>query len=138
MGAKMKYACLGYIDEKTWEAVTEGRAPDTSDKLFDYDDVIRKSGHFVGGEALKSARHATTLRLQNGKVTVTDGPFTETKEQLGGFIILEAADLNQAIQVMSQHPSFAMGTTWEIRPLVDLSVLRADFERRRSGKGASA
>jgi len=67
-------------------------------ECFTYDDVLRKNGHFAGGEALQGANTATTLRWKNGKVTVTDGPYTETKEQLGGILILEARDLNHAIQ----------------------------------------
>jgi hypothetical protein len=74
------------------------------DECFAYDDVLRKNGHFAGGEALQSARNATTLRWQNGKVSNTDGPFAETKEQLGGILVLEARDLNHAIQLMSKHP----------------------------------
>jgi hypothetical protein len=67
------------------------------DECFAYDDVLRKNGHFVGGEALQSARNATTLRWKNGKVFITDGPYAETKEQLGGILVLEARDLNHAI-----------------------------------------
>ncbi len=131
----MKFVCLGYLDEKTWESLIEGKSLEDSDKLFAYDDVLRNGGHAVGGQPLKTARHATTLRPRSGKMAITDGPFVETKEQLGGFIILEADDLSQAIELMSQHPSIPMGTSWEIRPVVDLTALRADSERRREGKG---
>jgi hypothetical protein len=81
-----------------------------------YDTELRKNGHFLDGEALQSARTATTLRFKKGKVSVTDGPFAETKEQLGGIMVLEARDLNHAIQLMSNHPSIRMGGSWEIRP----------------------
>ena len=86
------------------------------DECITYDGELRKNGHFIDGEALQSVRSATTLRQKNGKVSVTDGPFAETKEQLGGILILEARDLNHAIQLMSRHPSVRMGGTWEIRP----------------------
>ncbi|MGH9883641.1 MAG: YciI family protein, partial [Pyrinomonadaceae bacterium] len=85
------------------------------EECFAYDDVLRKNGHFVGGEALQSARTATTLRYQNGKVLITDGPFAETKEQLGGILVLEAKDMNHAIQLMSQHPGVRLGGPFEIR-----------------------
>ena len=74
------------------------------DECFAYDDALRKNGHFVGGEALQSARNAVTLRPTNGKLSINDGPYAETKEQLGGILVLEARDLNHAIQLMSNHP----------------------------------
>jgi hypothetical protein len=101
------------------------------DECFAYDDVLRKNGHFVGGEALQSARNATTLRWRNGKVSITDGPYAETKEQLGGILILEATDLNHAIQLMSKHPGVKAGP-FEIRPAEDLSGLVNESEQRRS------
>jgi hypothetical protein len=101
------------------------------DQCFAYDDVLRKNGHFVGGEALQSARNATTLRCQNGKVSITDGPYAETKEQLGGLLILEATDLNHAIQLMSKHPGLKAGP-FEIRPAEDLTEMIRQSERRRS------
>ena len=112
----MKYICLGYIEEKMWEGMTEKEQKTFVDECLEYDKEIRKKGHFVSGEALQSVRNATTLRYKSGKVAVTDGPFAETKEQLGGIMVLEARDLNDAIQLMSKHPSVRMGGTWEIRP----------------------
>jgi hypothetical protein len=101
------------------------------DECFAYDDELRENGHFVGGEALQGPRNAATLRFQNGKVSVTDGPFAETKEQLGGILILEANDLNHAIQLMSKHPGVKAGP-FEIRPAADLSEMIHESERRRS------
>ena len=103
------------------------------DECFAYDDGLRKHGHFVGGEALQSPRNATTLRWRNGKVSLTDGPYAETKEQLGGILVLEAADLNQAIQLMSKHPGVKAGP-FEIRPAEDLTEMIRESERRRSQK----
>lgn len=112
----MKYICLGYMEEKMWDSMNEREQKVFVDECLAYDSDLRKNGHFVGGEALQSVRTATTLRYKNGKVSVTDGPFAETKEQLGGIMILEARDLNHAIQLMSKHPSVGMGGSWEIRP----------------------
>ena len=128
----MKYICLGYMDPKKGETMSESERNAFVDECFAYDDVLRKNGHFVGGEALQSPRNATTLRSQNGKVSVTDGPYAETKEQLGGILVLEAKDLNHAIQLMSKHPG-VRGGSFEIRPAEDLSqMIRESSERRRS------
>lgn len=127
----MKYICLGYMDEKKWETMSEGERNALIDECFAYDDLLRKKGHFVGGEALQSARNAATLRFRNGKVSVTDGPYAETKEHLGGILILEAKDLNHAIQLMSKHPGVKAGP-FEIRPAEDLTQMIRESERRRS------
>ena len=127
----MKYICLGYFDEKKWEAMSESEEYAFLDECFAYDDMLRKNGHVVGGEALQSARNAVTLRWQNGKMSITDGPYAETKEQLGGFGVLEARDLNHAIQLMSKHPGVKAGP-FEIRPAEDLTEMIRESERRRS------
>jgi hypothetical protein len=133
----MKYICLGYFDEKKWEALSESEQNALMDECFAYDDVLRKNGHFAGGEALQSARNAALLRWKNGKVSVTDGPYVETKEQLGGFLVLEARDLNHAIQLMSSHPGLKVGP-FEIRPVDDMSAVMAESERRRSLKAKAS
>jgi hypothetical protein len=117
----MRYVCLGYADEKKWDALPEDELNSMMEECFAYDDELRRNGHFVGGEALQSARQAATLRYENGKVAVTDGPYAETKEQLGGILILEANDLNHAIQLMSRHPGVRLGGPFEIRP-ADLKI----------------
>ncbi len=127
----MKYVCLGYFDEKQWEAMSESDQNALIDECFAYDDVLRKNGHFAGGEALQSPRNASTVRWKNGKVSVTDGPYAETKEQLGGILVLEATDLNHAIQLISKHPGVKVGP-FEIRPVDDISAMVAESERRRS------
>ena len=111
----MKFVCLGYYDETKWDTLSERDRNTLMEECFAYDDVLRKGGHFVGGEALQSARGAVTLRYQNGKVAATDGPFVETKEQLGGILLLEAEDMNHAVQLMSKHPGVRNGP-FEIRP----------------------
>jgi len=127
----MKYICLGYIDEDKWQGISESERNAFMDQCFAYDDVLRKNGHFAGGDALQSARNAVTLHWKSGKVSITDGPYAETKEQLGGILILEARDLNHAIQLMSNHPGVKAGP-FEIRPAADLSAMVAESERRRS------
>ncbi|MEP0821842.1 MAG: YciI family protein [Ignavibacterium sp.] len=112
----MKYICLGYIEESLWDSWSQSEQKKFMDECFRYDAELRRNGHFIGGEALQSVKNATTIRQKGGKVVVTDGPFAETKEQLGGIMILEARDLNHAIHLMSNHPSVRMGGTWEIRP----------------------
>jgi hypothetical protein len=132
----VKYICLGYMDPKKWETMSESERNAMMDECFAYDDVLRKKGHFVGGEALQSAENATTLRWKNGKVSITDGPYAETKEQLGGILVLEAKDLNHAIQLMAKHPGVKAGP-FEIRQAEDLIEMVRDSEQRRSSsKGA--
>ncbi len=130
----MKYVCLGYINEKEWEAATEKEQQAMMDECFTYDDQMKKDGHFVGGEGLQGSQSATTLRWRNGKVSVTDGPFAETKEQIGGIMILEATDLNHAIRLLSNHPSMRLlreRGCWEIRPALNLEGMIEESERRR-------
>ena len=84
-------------------------------ECFDYDDQLRRGGHFLGGEALQDAARSVTLRYRDGEVEATDGPYAETKEQLGGILILEADSLEHAVELMSKHPGVRMGP-FEIRP----------------------
>ena len=86
-------------------------------ECFAYDDELKNNGHFVRGEALQSSRSAVTLRWRNGKASFTDGPYAETKEQIGGLLVLEATDLNHAMQLMSKHPGVRLGGPFEIRPI---------------------
>ena len=80
----MKYVCLGYVEPNKFETMAESERNAILDECFTYDDVLRKNGHFAGGEALQGPRSATTLRWMNGQMSITDGPYAETKEQLGG------------------------------------------------------
>jgi hypothetical protein len=114
----MKYVCMGFIDETKFAEIPPEEAQRFMEECFAYDDVLRRGGHFLGGEALDSARNAVTLRMKDGEVEVTDGPFVETKETLGGILLLEARDLNHAIVLMSKHPAVRVfgATTFEIRP----------------------
>ena len=129
----MKYVCLGYIDPNKHENFTEEELHAMMDECFDYDDELRNNGHFAGGDALQPPQTAATLRWENGKVAITDGPYAETKEQIGGILILEARDLNHAIQLMSKHPGVKAGP-FEIRPAADLTDMIRLSEQRRAAK----
>ena len=129
----MKYVCLGYIAPGKLEGMCDGERNAAVDECFAYDDVLRKGGHFAGGDGLQPPGSAVTLRYQGGKVAVTDGPYAETKEQIGGILILEANDLNHAIQLMAKHPGVKMGP-FEIRPAADLAGMIRESEKRRAGK----
>jgi hypothetical protein len=115
----MKYLCLGYMEEKEWDEMPEEERNTWMEECVAYDAVLKKNGHFIGGEALESFRNCKTLKTRNGKVSITDGPFAETKEQLGGLMILEANDLDEAVQLISKHPGLRKGT-FEIRAIADM------------------
>jgi hypothetical protein len=116
----MRYLCLIYENEKAWEKMPKDQADAIMGEYFAFTDDIRQHGQYVAGEALQPTHAATTVRVRNGKISTTDGPFAETKEQLGGFYLIDAKDLNEAIQVASRIPSARLGQI-EIRPVVDFS-----------------
>ena len=116
----MKYICLGYLEPGKFENMSESERNTVLDECFSYNDELRKNGHLVTVEPLQPANTAVTVDWKNGKVTVTDGPYAETKEQLGGIQVLEARDLNHAIQLISQSPGLRLGCGLiEIRPAAD-------------------
>ena len=128
----MKYICLGYIEPNKFETMSESERNAMVDECFAYDEVLRKNGHFAGGEGLQGPQTATTLRWKDGKVSITDGPYAETREQIGGILVLEARDLNHAIQIMSKHPGVKAGP-FEIRPAADITEMIRESEQRRAG-----
>jgi hypothetical protein len=132
----MKYICLGYIEPGKFEGMTEKAQKAILDECFEYDDHLRENGYFAGGEALQPPGSALTLYWNSGKIATTDGPYTETKEQIGGILVLEARDMNHAIQLISQHPGVKMGP-WEIRPAADLNAMLEESKRRRQKTTAS-
>ena len=123
----MRFICLGYADPSVFGAMSKEELEAAMDECFAYDDELRRGGHFAGGEALQETKNAVTLRYGAKGVEVTDGPYAETKEYLGGILILEARDLNHAIALMSKHPGVRMGP-FEIRP-ADESI-KALIEQR--------
>jgi hypothetical protein len=116
----MRYLCLIYDEEKKLNGMAKDEADQFMGEYFAFTEGIKQSGHYLGGEALQPVQTATTVRVRNGKVSTTDGPFAETKEQLGGYYLINARDLNDAIQVASKIPSARIGTV-EVRPIMEFS-----------------
>jgi hypothetical protein len=116
----MRYLCLIYDEEKKMAAMSKGEQDAFMGEYFAFTEDIKKSGHYVGGEALQPVGTATTVRLRSGKMSTTDGPFAETKEQLGGYYLINAKDLNDALQVASRIPSAKTGTV-EVRPIQEFN-----------------
>ena len=110
----MKYLCLVYMDERTLHDV-----PDS--ECLAYGESLRKSGRHLAAEALERVETATTVRVRNGKVSLTDGPFAETKEQLAGFYLIDAKDLDEAVQLAAKIPPARVGSV-EVRPVRELSA----------------
>ena len=128
----MKYLCLAYEMEATFNDMVPSEWAALREETLTYVESLRQSGHLVVTKALQSARSASTLRVRDGKVTVTDGPFIETKEQLGGFFLIEARDLNEAIQVASKWPGARFGTI-EVRPVEEALRVEGRYEAVRHG-----
>jgi hypothetical protein len=128
----MKYICFGYLDKEKFDAMTEAEQNAMFDTCFEYDDHLRSNGHFAGGEAIQPPETASTLYWKNGKAATMDGPYAETKEVLGGILVLEAQDMKHAVQLISQHPALRYGNIFEIRPAADMSeIVKASEQRRR-------
>ena len=118
----MKYLCLIYDEESKLGAMSKGESDAFMGEYSAFTQQVVASGHMVAGEALQPAHSATTLRMRHGKLATTDGPFAETKEQLGGFYLIEAKDLNDAIQVASRIPSVKTGSI-EVRPVMTYGAM---------------
>jgi hypothetical protein len=132
----MKYICFGYYDKSKFDRLTDSERDAMFDTCLEYDEHLRANGHWAGGEALQPAETALTLSWENGKVATTDGPYAETKEQLGGILMLEARDMNHAVQLIGQHPALTYGNIFEIRPAGDMSEIVKASEQRRQQKTA--
>lgn len=115
----MKYLLMVFYDEKNRDALSERESLKLIEEALDFDDTLRKGGHFIAAHPLESVQSATTVRVRHGKVTITDGPFAETNEQIGGFLLIEAKDLNEAIQIASQVPPVRLGGI-EVRPIIEI------------------
>ena len=113
----MKYLCLIYTEEQSSARLSKQDGEEMMGEYFAFTEGIKKSGHYVGGEALHPVRSATTVRVRDGKTSTTDGPFAETKEQLGGYYLIDAKDLNDAIQIAAKIPGAKVGSI-EVRPIV--------------------
>lgn len=119
----MKYLCLVYYDENVMNAMSEQEWAALNRECINCRDGMIDSGHFIDGMPLESVQTATTLRIRNQQLSITDGPFAETKEQLAGFYLIDARDLNEAIQVASKIPPARYGSI-EVRPVRDLERFR--------------
>jgi len=114
----MKYLCLAYEEESKLNALNKSEWSALRSETLSYVDELQKSGYLIAAEPLQSVRNAATVRVRSGKVSITDGPFAETKETLGGFFLINARDLNEAIQVAAKWPSARLGSI-EVRPIED-------------------
>jgi len=117
----MKFLLMCCSEEKKLEALSQAERDALMEEMSVYCEALHQSGHLIVGEPLDSVQTAMTVRMQNGRASVTDGPFAETKEQLGGFFLIHARDLNEALQVASRFPSVRYGSM-EVRPVRDLSA----------------
>jgi len=115
----MKYLCIVYAEERAFEAISENELAALDEASLANDEDLRRSGHLILAQALQPVATATTVRVRNGRMSATDGPFAETTEQLGGFVFIEARDLNEAIQIAGRLPIAAFGSI-EVRPVLDL------------------
>lgn len=116
----MKYPCMVIVDEKKLNAMSPSERRKLDDESLAYDEALRKSGHLLAAQALQGIETASTIRASGGKISVTDGPFTETTEQIGGFVLIEARDLHEAIQLASKIPPMRLGCV-EVRPIMELT-----------------
>jgi hypothetical protein len=116
----MRYLCLIYDEERKWAAMSKEEADAVMGEYFNFTEDVKKSGHYVGGEALQPVSTATSVRVRGGKMSTTDGPFAETKEQLGGYYLINAKDLNDALQIASKIPGAKTGTV-EVRPIQEFN-----------------
>ena len=114
----MRYLCLIYEDEKKLGTMAKEEADAMMGEYLAFTEDIKNNGHYIGGEALQPTDTATTVRVRNGKMPTTDGPFAETKEQLGGYYLINAQDLNEAIQIASRIPAARTGRV-EVRPIME-------------------
>ncbi|HYG63585.1 MAG TPA: YciI family protein [Thermoanaerobaculia bacterium] len=116
----MKYLLLAYHDETKWDALSDDEKDAIGSQCLPYDEELRQGGHVIAMGSLEHTRMSTVMRTRSGRLLTTDGPFIETKEQLGGFLIIEARDLNEALQVAANHPAARMnerlGWCVEVRP----------------------
>ena len=130
----MQYLCLVYQEEAKLDALPASEYDDLVREVLDYREELRQSGHYIISSPLQPVQTATSIRVRNGAISITDGPFAETKEQLGGFYLIEARDLNDAIRVASNMPPARLGCI-EIRPLKVLSK-EISHDRERTSDDA--
>lgn len=134
----MQFVCLGYMEEAKWDKMPKSEQEAMMEECFAYDEILQKNGHWNGaGESLQSSRAAKTVRWENGNVIVTDGPYAETKEQIGGLLMLEARDMDHAVELMSKHPGVRYGGPFEIRPADEETRCAERRDSARANIGSS-
>jgi hypothetical protein len=131
----MRYLCLIYEDETLYERMSKPELDKIFGEYVTFTNDIKRSGHHLAGEPLQPTNTATTVRVRNGKISTTDGPFAETKEQLGGYYLIEAKDLNEAIQVAAKIPGARLGSV-EVRPIMEFGDMPTE-EAAAAARGAS-
>ena len=117
----MRYLCAVYIEPKNMETLSPAEGTTLTRDCIAYDQELERSGHYIASNALQLATTAKTLRVRNGKLSIMDGPFAETKEQLGGFILIEARDMDEAVELASKTPMAKHGSI-EVRPVMEMSA----------------
>lgn len=125
----MKYLCLAYEAESKLDALSQSEWDALRRETLDYVEELKRNGYLIVTHALQSVRTSTTVRQRNGKLSVTDGPYAETKEQLGGFFLIDAADLNEAIRIAARWPSARLGSI-EVRPIEEELRLESRYGGR--------
>ena len=133
----MRYLCLVYHEEEKVDALPDNDYNAIIDEVLEYREELRASGHYIASSPLQPVASATTLRIRNGKLVITDGPFAETKEQLGGFYLIEAADLNEAIRLAARMPPARLGSI-EVRPLKEIGPAPAALSNGYAREGAQS
>jgi hypothetical protein len=128
------YLCLVYQEEAALDDLAEREHDALVAEILAYREELRERGHYVAANALQSVQAATTIRVRNGKVDITDGPFAETKEQLGGFYLINATDLNEAIRLAARMPPARLGSI-EIRPIQELNASGCEPSQTVMGDG---
>lgn len=116
----MKYLCMVIVDEKKLRDLSESEAQALDDDSLEYDEALRASGHLLAAQALEPVSSASTVRIRSGKISITDGPFAETTEQVGGFVLIDAKDFHEAIEFASRIPVLRFGAV-EVRPIKELA-----------------
>ena len=133
----MRYLCLVYHEEESIDAMPDKDYNAIIDEVLEYRDELRHRGHYITSSPLQPVSTATTLRVRNGKLVITDGPFAETKEQLGGFYLIEAADLNEAIRLAARMPPARIGSI-EVRPLKEIGPIQTAVPNGHAHRSARA
>ena len=121
----MRYLCLIYENERLWDETPQAEQEKVFSEYMAFSADIKRSGHHLAGEPLQPTSTATTVRVRNGKISTTDGPFAETKEQLGGYYLIDAKDLNEAIQIAARIPGARTGSV-EVRPILEVGDMMPD------------